>query len=65
MGKAGVFCHGKGRHRKAGKCPLQHQRQRPQSAHPGRELHAGGEAEVSRKIAAQPDDRKGTAVRVF
>ena len=65
MGKAGVFSHGKGRHRKAGKCPLQHQRQRPQRAHPGRELHAGGEAEVSRKIAAQPDDRKGTAVRVL
>ena len=65
MGKAGVFCHGKGRHRKAGERPLQNQCQRPQRAHPGRELHAGGEAEVSRKIAAQLDDRKGTAVRVF
>ena len=65
MGKAGVFRHGKGRYRKAGKRPFQNQRQRPQHTHPGRELHAGGKAEISRKIAAQPDDRKGTAVRVL
>lgn len=65
MGKAGVFGHGKSRHRKAGERSLQNQRQRPQRAHPGGELHAGGKAEISRKIAAQPDDRKGTAVRVL
>ena len=65
VGKAGVLCHRERCHGQARKGPFQHKGQCPAQAHPGREVHAGAKGKVGHKITAQPDHRKGTAVRVF
>ena len=65
MGEAGVLRQRERRHGKARQRPLQHQRQRPAQARPGREPHTAAEAEVSHKVAAQPDDSEGPTVGVF
>ena len=65
MGEAGVLRQRERRHGKARQRPLQHQRQRPAQARPGREPYAAAEAEVSHKVAAQPDDSEGPTVGVF
>ena len=65
MGEAGVLRQRERRHGKARQRPLQHQRQRPAQARPGREPHTAAEAEVGHKVAAQPDDSEGPTVGVF
>ena len=65
VGKAGVLCHRERCHGQAREGPFQHKGQCPAQAHPGREVHAGAKGKVGRKITAQPDHRKGTAVGVF
>ena len=63
--KTGVFCHGERCHRKARKRPFQHKCQNPQHTHAGCKTHTGAQGKIGQKIAAQPDDRKGTAMGVF